>query len=144
MTWLTKLLTANVALLLLLSPVISCMARGEDGKPTLIVLDRSMSKNGQYQCMLHLPKDYPVESMAITLYDRNKNKSGEFLLAPPSPSLRGKIAVFYLNHELVKHSVLHLQPYPPEDERHTQLNFVIGENAAFRMEDGKKLEVPIE
>jgi len=139
----TCFLNANAAILLFVLPALTGTAVGEDSKPTLVVVDRSMTADGLYQCSLHLPKDYPIESIGLVLYDRKKSKSGEALLAT-TPTPAGKVAFFFLNHELVKHSVLHVHAYPLDDERHTQLKFVVGDRPAVRKENGKTIEVPIE
>lgn len=130
-------------MLVLLAPTWPCTALGDEKEPTLVVVDRSMTSDGLYQCSLHLPKDYPIEQIGLVLYDRTKKKNGEAMLATiPTPA--GNVAFFFLNHELVKHSVLHVHAYPLDDERQTQLKFVVGDRLAVRKVNGKTVEVPIE
>ena len=138
------IMASAIGSLLLLISVLSQPSGGEENRPTLVVIDRSMHKDGLYQCTLHLAADYPVDSMSLVLYDRKKSKNGEVLLASPIKSIHGNITFFFLNHELVKNSVLTLHTYPPDDERHTAVKFVIGERAAVKTESGQRVEVPIQ
>jgi hypothetical protein len=134
-----RAILAFVWMLALFAPALGLHAE----EPTLTVVDRSMTRDGLYQCTIHMPKDYPADTIVLALYDRKKSKCGEASMATiPTPA--GKVCVFVLNHELVKHSVVHVHVYPPDDDRHKQLKFVIGDRHAARKEGSKTVEVPIE
>lgn len=123
------------------APVAGC---ADEDQPTLVVVDRSLDKDGLYQCTLFLPKDHPVDSLVLILYDRDRKKCGEVSLASPTPFNSRKIVFFMLNHEMVKHSVLQLHSHPLDDERHMLTKFVVGEQGAVRKENGKTVKISIE
>jgi hypothetical protein len=140
-TYRVRAVPAVILMLALFAPALGLHA--EQREPTLTVVDRSMTHDGLYQCTIHMPKDYPADTIVLALYDRKKTKCGETSMATiPTPT--GKICFFVLNHELVKHSVVHLHTYPLGDDRHKQLKFVVGDRHAVRKEGSKTIEVPIE
>lgn len=134
--------TICFALLLSLAGGIGCADEKDDVQ--LIVVDRSMSRDLLYSCEVLLPKDTPLESAALVMYDRNRKKVGEALLGTGPTLGDGRVLRFELNHDLVKHSVVHVHLYPPRDDRHEQLRFVVGERSAWKKEGDKKVEVKIE
>jgi hypothetical protein len=110
----------------------------------LIVVDRSMSKDLLYVCNIHIPKDVPVQAAALIMYDRKRNKVAEVPLAI-YPTLRGERGTsFFLNHEMVKFSVVEVHIYPPDDDRHERIRFIVGERPAYRKEGEERVEVKID
>jgi hypothetical protein len=131
-----------ICVLFALAPETSSAEENDSVK--LIVVDRSMSKDSLYFCNLHVPKDVPVELAGLVMYDRKREKVGEVMLGLRPEITEGQVGHFWLNHELVKFSVVLVHLYPPTDDRHEELRFVVGERSAWKKEGDKKVEVKIE
>jgi len=71
-------------------------------------------------------------------------KVGEAMLGMGPTVGEGRVARFWLNHDLGKYSVVMVDLYPPGDDRREQLEFIVGERSAWKKEGDKKVEVKIE
>ena len=138
----SKLYPAAASLLIAFSVTLQASAATQ-GLAELFVVDRSLSDDGLYYCTLRMDKELPIESIGLILYDRQRNKVAEAVLATIDTHRNEKIAAFRLNHELVKFSVVELHVYPPTDDRHERIKFVVGERPARRKQNGKTIEMPI-
>lgn len=136
-----RLLIATVCWLVISA---SSMGLAAEGGPKLGVVDRSESKDGLYHCTVLIPKDLPVQTVGIELYDRQKAKMGSLVLEVFDTWPDQRAVPFTLSHELIKNSVVVVEIHPPDDERHEFVKLVIGDRPALRKRDGKTIEVPIE
>jgi hypothetical protein len=118
---------------------IGCLL-AQDKSPQLFIVDRSESKDGRYYCSVNFKKSDPVETIGLILKDRKGIKFGDMGLATIDTSPTERMAPFFLNHELIKNSVV-LVTF--SDDR-ANMKFIVGENQSLRRRDGKLIQVPIE
>lgn len=112
-------------------------------QPKRYVVDRSAGNDNLYHCTLHIPNDLPVTTISLILKDRQDQKLGEALLGTIDTADE-KIVPFFLNHELIKRSVVIVAIHPLDDDRHKQVKFVVGDQPAILKENGKAVTKPIE
>jgi hypothetical protein len=139
--WITCIATGC---LVVAAAVLQWSVFADDDLPKLFVVDGSESNDGLFYCSVDIPKDSPVDSIALILKNREAKKVGEALLGTIEKAPGEKMAVFFLNREMVKHSVVHIHIHPIDDNRHKLLKIVVGEQPALRKKDGKTVRVPIE
>jgi len=132
------------ASLVVAAAILQWSAFAEEKLPKLYVVDRSVGKDDLYYCSVNIPSDVPVETIGLILKDRQDKKVGEALLGTIDTSATEKMATFFLNHELVKRSVVIVAIYPLDDDRHKQIKFIVGDEPAVLKKDGKTVQVKIE
>ena len=130
-----------VAVLVSVATGFSLYARAEEAAPKLVIVDRSVTKNDLYTCTLEIPKSLSFDMVVLTLKDRKGVKVGEVSLGTMDLP-KGKLSAFFLNHELVKNSVVVIAL--PLDDPRENIKFVVGDQGALIKKDGKTVTVPIE
>jgi hypothetical protein len=112
----------------------------QEKSPQLFIVDRSESKDGLYYCSLNFTSTDRLETIGLILKDRQGNKMGDMLLGTIDTSPTEKMAAFFLNHELIKNSLV-LIMFTGE---RPNMKFVVGEHQAIRKRDGRAVQIPIE